>query len=399
MDRNRSRSPHGAGSSSYEEIVRLVMMREQARSQKDWSLADTIRDKLVASGVTLSDKTHSWKSSDGQTGRIPTFSEIEAGHTPESFMAHQEARSQMPAGDGSEAHIKYLIQMREQARAQKDWTQSDNLRNELKAIGVDIFDKEKMWRSRTGASGVIIGYRGAGGPTDVEISTLVIQRERARQSSDFATSDMIRDELRAAGVEIQDREKTWRCSDGRQGAIPSWGEIIAGAGAGPTTRGTGAAPVMPQANGNNLQNQVVQAALAAAQNPNTAMRTLQILQQASGPQVMGGGVPVKPVGRVMPTTVVAGGGGGGGGNVSAECREALEFVSQCQAAGRPPLDAEIDWLVGLREKFRASKDFNSSDTLRNAMRGTLGIQFDEKDKTWKANDGRTGAIPMWNSIV
>eukprot|EP00413_Alexandrium_margalefii_P042407 CAMPEP_0204598336 /NCGR_PEP_ID=MMETSP0661-20131031/54259_1 /ASSEMBLY_ACC=CAM_ASM_000606 /TAXON_ID=109239 /ORGANISM="Alexandrium margalefi, Strain AMGDE01CS-322" /LENGTH=380 /DNA_ID=CAMNT_0051609039 /DNA_START=66 /DNA_END=1208 /DNA_ORIENTATION=- len=379
MDRNRSRSPHG---SAYEEVVRLVMMREQARSQKDWSLADTIRDRLVASGVTLSDKTNSWKSSDGKTGRIPTFSEIEAGHTPESFMAHQEVRAnKAPAGDGSEAHIKQLIRMREQARAQKDWAQSDSFRDELKAIGVDIFDKEKIWRSRTGASGVIIGYRTDGTPSDLEISRLVVQRERARQSSDFATSDMIRDELMAMGVQIQDREKIWRSSNGRQGTVPSWAEIIAGGGAPPSGVRGGAAPGMAQVNAGGLQDQIVQAALAAAQNPNSAMHTLQMLQQAAG------GRAAAPA--AAPAT---------GGSVNAECQGALEFVSQCQAAGRAVLDAEIEWLVSLREKFRQLKDFPSSDALRNAMRNSLGIQFEEKEKMWKCNDGRAGNIPMWSMI-
>eukprot|EP00413_Alexandrium_margalefii_P043709 CAMPEP_0204584948 /NCGR_PEP_ID=MMETSP0661-20131031/46633_1 /ASSEMBLY_ACC=CAM_ASM_000606 /TAXON_ID=109239 /ORGANISM="Alexandrium margalefi, Strain AMGDE01CS-322" /LENGTH=381 /DNA_ID=CAMNT_0051594453 /DNA_START=64 /DNA_END=1209 /DNA_ORIENTATION=+ len=381
MDRNRSRSPHGV--SSCQETVRLVMMREQARSQKDWSLADTIRDKLVASGVTLFDKTHSWKSSDGQTGRIPTFSEIEAGHTPESFMAQQEARAaQVPAGDGSEAHIKHLVQMREQARAQKDWGQSDSLRDELKAQGVDIFDKEKMWRSSTGASGVILGYRAIGGPTDLEISTLVVQRERARQSSDFATSDMIRDELMAVGVQIQDREKTWRSNDGRQGTVPSWTEIIAGGSAVPSGVRSVASPGMAQGKAGGLQDQVVQAALAAAQNPNSAMRTLQMLQQAARGRA------------VVPRAATA-----TSGSVNAECQAALDFISQCQTAGRPAQDAEIEWLVSLREKFRQMKDFPSSDALRNAMRNTLGIHFEEKEKMWKSNDGRMGAIPMWGSIA
>mmetsp|Transcript_91185 Transcript_91185/g.284163 ORF Transcript_91185/g.284163 Transcript_91185/m.284163 type:complete len:387 (-) Transcript_91185:109-1269(-) len=383
MDRNRSRSPRGT---NYEEIVRLVVMREQARLGKDWSLADTIREKLVSSGVTLWDKSRSWKSSDGQSGRIPTFSEIEAGHTPESFMAEQEAgTTAAPAGDGSETHIKYLVQLREQARAQKDWAQSDKLREELKALGVDIFDKDKMWRSKSGSAGVIIGYRGANGPTDLEISTLVVQRERARQGNDYATSDMIRNELRAVGVEIQDREKTWRSSDGRQGTVPSWSDIIGGAGGAPVISPAVAAPAVAQANAASLRNQVVQAALVASQNPATAARTLQILQQVTGAPA----APMKASGRAAAPAA---------GRSNAECQQAVEFVSQCQAAGRAPLDAEIDWLVGLREKFRQQRDFTSADELRNALRHTLSIELNEKEKMWKSNDGRMGAIPMWNSL-
>mmetsp|Transcript_91173 Transcript_91173/g.284131 ORF Transcript_91173/g.284131 Transcript_91173/m.284131 type:complete len:128 (+) Transcript_91173:1-384(+) len=127
------------------------------------------------------------------------------------------------------------------------------------------------------------------------------------------------------------------------------------------------------------------------------MRTLQMLQSGC----MGGSAPaatafkaVGPVGRVAaPAAAVSMAG------VNAECQEALQFIAQCQQAGRPPLDAEIEWLVGLREKFRAAKDFPSSDALRNAMRTALGIRLEEKEKIWKTSDGRTGSIPMWSMIA
>mmetsp|Transcript_108379 Transcript_108379/g.324108 ORF Transcript_108379/g.324108 Transcript_108379/m.324108 type:complete len:385 (+) Transcript_108379:62-1216(+) len=384
MARERSRSPFAA---SYEEIISLVVSREQARSAKDWTLADSIREKLSGMGVSLQDKSNTWRSNDGQTGRIPTWSEIEAGHTPESIMAAQEMRaSGMSTSDGTEPHIKRLVQMREQARAQKDWAQSDKLREELRALGVDIFDKEKIWRSRTGASGVIIGYRGAGGPTDLEISTLMVQREKARQLGDFATSDMIRDELKTAGVHIQDREKTWRCSDGRQGTIPSWADVQGGGGAAAAVPAAtmGAAAHGAQA---SLQNQLVQAALAAAQSPAAAMRTLQLLQSAPGGAV----APAAPVAKAprvpaaVPTT-----------SSNPECQEALTYIQQCQAAGQTVLDAEIEQLVALREKFRQNKDFTAADELRTAMRTALSVEFHENEKRWSAPGGRQGVIPMWS---
>jgi len=127
----------------------------------------------------------------------------------------------------AESQIKALVQQREQARANKDFTRSDEIREELKTMGVEVFDKEKMWRSTSGASGVILGYHARGGPTDLEITTLVVQREKVRQSGDFGTSDMIRNELRAVGVEIYDKEKIWKASDGRQGPVPTWQQVQA----------------------------------------------------------------------------------------------------------------------------------------------------------------------------
>jgi len=396
MNRERSRSP--GGGASYEDVVSLVVMREQARLAKDWNLADSLRQKLVANGVMLCDKSHSWKRQDGSTGRIPTWSEVEGGPTTENFIAQQSmtqgVQSAPAVSDGSETHIKYLVQMREQARAQKDFTQADTFREELKALGVDIYDKEKLWRSKTGASGVIIGYRGAGGPTDLEISSLVVQRERARQSNDYATSDMIRNELRAAGVEIHDREKMWKSADGRQGPIPAWSAILSGqADATPAIKnapagGMSQALVAQGGSAGALRNQVVQAALAAASNPNSAMRTLALLQQASGP---GTAMPVGPKRTAMPQNTTA-------TVTDPECMEAIAYVQSCQATGQAPTDAELEWLVGLREKLRQKKEFNDADALRQALRGTFGLEIDEKTKQWSVADGRRGAIPMWSAM-
>lgn len=379
-DRERSRSPR---SSNNEEIVRLVVMREQARLAKDWGLADTIRERLTAAGVTLFDKTNAWRTADGRSGRIPTWSEIEAGQTAESIIQQQEQKTLTLGGDSSEANIKYLVQMREQARASKDWAQSDKIREDLKALGVEVFDKEKMWRAKSGQSGCIIGYRGSAGPTDLEISVLVVQRERARQSGDYGTADMIRDELKAVGCEILDKEKIWRSGDGRSGAVPSWSAIAGGAGGGDVLQPNLLAQPTPIQAGATLQNQVVQAALVASQNPATAARTLQILQQELGAST-GVSLPVKNnfVLRQSP-----------------EAREALNFINQCQVSGRNVTDTEIDWLVGIREKLRQNKDFGDADTLRDAMRSSIGVELYEKEKRWVATDGRQGMIPMWTSLI
>ena len=52
---------------------------------------------------------------------------------------------------------------------------------------------------------------------DDDIIGLVGQREQARRSKDFGTADALRTQLRAAGVELFDREKYWRVNDGRRG--------------------------------------------------------------------------------------------------------------------------------------------------------------------------------------
>jgi len=287
--------------------------------------------------------------------------------------------------------IKNLVQQREQARARKDFARSDELRNQLKAMGVEVFDKEKMWKASSGASGVVLGYRGAGGPTDLEITTLVVQRERARQNKDFALSDVIRSELKAVGVEIYDKEKIWKANDGRQGPVPSYDQL----------QTTGGAPIMAAAVGTQggasnpastaLQQEIIATALAAAQNPDTAAQVLQVLQQFAGSDGHSNGGAsagsTAPKAQPDPSKVS-----------DPEALHALSFISDAQAAGRPAQDSEIEWLVSIREKCRQNKDYASADEIRNAMKNGINVELWEKDKRWTCADGRSGTIPLWTSM-
>merc|ERR1719277_1571664 len=136
----------------------------------------------------------------------------------------------MGAGSGGDAaQINQLIQAREQARCSKDFAQADQIREQLTQMGVEIWDKEKTWKQpSTGLSGIVIGFFGDRAPSDIEINALIIQREKARLRKDFATSDMIRDELKARGVELFDKDLEWKSNDGRRGKIPTFDMIDKG---------------------------------------------------------------------------------------------------------------------------------------------------------------------------
>merc|ERR1719188_1885924 len=63
-------------------------------------------------------------------------------------MGGLDAMSAMGAGGLSEtaAQINQLIQMREQARCGKDYAQADQIREQLTQMGVEVWDKEKTWK-------------------------------------------------------------------------------------------------------------------------------------------------------------------------------------------------------------------------------------------------------------
>lgn len=430
-DRDHSRTPRGNGANAgTEDIMRLVVQREQARLQKDFSQADSFRDRLGAMGVSLFDKTNSWKAADGRTGRIPTFSEVENGAGSADAvisMMEDKVQIQPPAYsmDSEEGQIKSLVRQREESRSTKDFGRSDQIREELKGMGVDIYDKDKIWKSKSGHCGVVIGYNAGGGsgpsPTDMEIHTLVEQREKARQTSDWKMGDMIRDELKQWGVDIFDKDKVWRCSDGRNGPVPQWAQP----GVTPMMGGGPMVPVGYQMQASvpaHHLNQIIAACVANAQNPATSARTMALLQQAaqppghySGQQYGGGqhyGAPPPPhhgggqnYGALPPPPRAPqrqpqkpSSGGTSRKDANPDMNDALKFCKECQASSRPVQDHEIMWLVGVREKMRRDKDYAGSDSLRQTFRVSLGLELFEKEKSWSMTDGRRGEIPSWQTL-
>ena len=67
------------------------------------------------------------------------------------------------------------------------------------------------------------GGGGGGGMSESDIERLLQDREDARRGRDYDSADRIRDELRAGGVNIDDKESTWRTNDGRSGTYGKGG--------------------------------------------------------------------------------------------------------------------------------------------------------------------------------
>jgi cysteinyl-tRNA synthetase len=72
------------------------------------------------------------------------------------------------------------------------------VRRMLGVLGVDPLDRR--WADASGSGGAA-RLRDA---LDVLVKTLLEQRQEARRARDFATADAIRDQLRAAGVDVED---------------------------------------------------------------------------------------------------------------------------------------------------------------------------------------------------
>jgi hypothetical protein len=388
-----------------EEITRLVVQREQARLQKDFTLADEFRNRLGNLGVRLDDKASSWKSADGRTGRIPSFTEVENGAgDPDAVvdaLLHSGGQAPVYSNDSEEGQIKNLVRQREEARSAKEFGRSDQIRDELKAMGVDVFDKDKIWKSKDGLCGVVIGYSaGSGGgpcPTDTEITTLVQQREKARANSDWDMADMIRNELKQWGVDIFDKDKVWRTSDGRSGGVPQWKNLGVQCQK-PQPMGYPMPPPVPQVN----LDQLFAACAANARNPATSARTIALLQEAAAPPTRQhyGAPPPQYYAAPPPQYNVPPPRQSSSGHSRTDSRsvnDALKFCTDHKADYTEYDD--IMWLLGVREKLRRDKDYAGADKLRDAYRANLGLELQEKEKAWSMSDGRRGEIPPWDSLA
>lgn len=324
------------------EIHEYIVQREDARTTKDWSKADSLRDELRRQGVELDDRSRSWRTS---TGRSGTYS----GHTHSS------------ASTLSETEIRYLVAERERARAAQDFATADSLRLRLLRMGVELFDSERTWKTNDGRQGVIV----TGGTEivqctigDAEIRARIHAREEARSQKDWDRADAIRDELRRLGVELIDMEQKWRTTDGRTGAyaLPAqWSGINA-----------------------TIVQAAQQTMLKFQEQYASMQQTGQISEEAFNAAAQAYLVAAQAQGAMACTDT------------------ALTSLDTGSVAGALPgnatlSDASIQALVAGREAGRESQDLETAEAIQLDLL-QHGVELDDEQNAWVSSDGRQGFI-------
>jgi cysteinyl-tRNA synthetase len=106
-----------------EQLMPLVIdLRATARKNKNFAVADKIRDALTPIGITLEDRA-------GQT----------EWNTKTTSGELASASSDM--GERTDAVMQLLIQLRADSRAAKDFTTADTIRNRLTDLGITLEDR------------------------------------------------------------------------------------------------------------------------------------------------------------------------------------------------------------------------------------------------------------------
>lgn len=145
------------GSVHSADVERELDRWEEAKRSKDFATSDDIRKKLRSRGVDA---------------------DVERGHK----------REQQPKGNS--AHIEDELDRWEDAKRNRDFAQSDAIRDRLRSIGVDADVERGHKRDKPRARGHV-----------AEVERELDRWEEAKRNKDFATSDAIRNQLRSQGID------------------------------------------------------------------------------------------------------------------------------------------------------------------------------------------------------
>lgn len=202
-----------------EEIERIIEERNDAKRDRDFELADNIRDQLVSEHhVVLNDRERTWSTNPANAGRLGTSSPAEDfGPNGHDYKLYDQAgQSISPLKEKS---IHDLIAERLRCKLARDFVRADQIKMELIDAHVQLDDDNKLWRS-DGKRFLMAGvhdyaYAPDAGPIkssmrETQIKDLIRERLACKFNRDFVTADNIKGELEDAGVFLNDNDRLWR---------------------------------------------------------------------------------------------------------------------------------------------------------------------------------------------
>ena len=169
--------PQGApqGQSSEQQIFALLERRDECRRRKDYEGADRLKDELLNThNVVVNDRERSWAIRTPASNELPGAPRFPGGAPPPpnaNFsppgVAAGQFRGAMPPGQQQQAppmrvshdykrtatdrhpvdisRVDGLISARMNAKITRDFDKADALRMELRQLGVEVHDRDKMW--------------------------------------------------------------------------------------------------------------------------------------------------------------------------------------------------------------------------------------------------------------
>jgi cysteinyl-tRNA synthetase len=198
-----SMSPDSERPDDFDEVQRLVELRDTARADRDFDTADRIRDDLFERNIVIDDKRRQWS--------------FGFCRSAEKLHGYSMAPGSMALEDHDE--IQRLVDLRNEARSERNFDEADQIRDELRQRNVVINDRVRQWSvghpEKTGAKGFELPFtRRGGGEISKEnedvIVSLLKDRDECKRDRHFQSADRIRDRLKDEfQVGIDDRNREW----------------------------------------------------------------------------------------------------------------------------------------------------------------------------------------------
>ena len=114
-----------------ERVHRLLWQRLEAKLSRDFGRADQLLAELGGLGVSVADKARQWRA-DGTA--------FDRGYT----RVAGDPRAG-PGGQVDSGRVDRLLEQRGAARRRRDFRGADDLRDELRDLGIEVDDQERTW--------------------------------------------------------------------------------------------------------------------------------------------------------------------------------------------------------------------------------------------------------------
>jgi len=293
--------------------------------------------------------------------------------------------------------ITALVEKRERARAEKRWSEADAIRDDLASRNVQVVDRDDLWR----CGPMIGLYNLSYDLKDGAIKTCLDLREEARAAKDYANADFIRDMMKDAGVELKDWEGIWwSVRDERHGKLPLEGATMGSDSTGGCTFERGPKPDAAQGGGggrhrDDTPRRRSRSPPARGGAPHHGHG--DHFSRDAPRESRGNGWTPAPT----PTPSSSRAGDRGGRPTFGGAPQSFQAPPPPRHGGSPgPAPSsrrdqmlKLDDLLIKREELRVARDFEGADKVRDVL-GMLGIHLNDKERRWTFPDGRSGDMPV-----
>uniref|UniRef100_A0A7S3SYE9 SURP motif domain-containing protein n=1 Tax=Emiliania huxleyi TaxID=2903 RepID=A0A7S3SYE9_EMIHU len=148
---------HGGGDDpNLPRILELLERRDELRSRREWAEADRLKEELFALNVRMDDRNKTWcikPPGGGDGSSAPSAGAHPCGGAPPAapprrpthdYVRASDDRARLSASD--EAAIHELLARRLSAKIAREFDTADAVRDELRKVGVEVIDRDKLWR-------------------------------------------------------------------------------------------------------------------------------------------------------------------------------------------------------------------------------------------------------------